>query len=179
MQKNNLVHTLISTWLYYVIYSLKFPMEIGARCYLMDDADRVLLVKHASEQPWVLPWWHIEEWETIYECLEREIHEELWLWITIIWAENVISSHSVAPLPLPISIHKVSYEHRERWPIQKMEYIFFARMSGEVTNIQKEEIYDYTRVEVDDLLEMKPEEEIHEFVQEILDQNIDLLEIIG
>ncbi len=154
-------------------------MEIGARCYLFDSSERVLLVKHASDQPWVLPWGHMEDWETIFQCLEREIHEELWLGITIVGVESVINSHNVATLPLPISIHKVAYEHRERGPIEKMEYVFFARMNGEVTNIQREEIYDYTRVEVEDMLEMNPWEEIHEFVQEILDQNIDLLEIIG
>jgi hypothetical protein len=30
-------------------------MEIGARCYLFDTSERVLLVKHASDQAWVLP----------------------------------------------------------------------------------------------------------------------------
>ncbi len=153
-------------------------MEHSVRCYLFDEDDRILLVKHAADQPWVLPWGHLENDETIYECLEREIQEELWVSMSILGAQNQLSSHHVSPMPLPISIHTVAYEHRERWPVSKLEYFFFARTSEEITELETNEIYDTTWVEIDELLEMETWLEIHEFIQEILEQNIDLLELL-
>jgi len=28
---------------------------------------------------WELPWWHIEKWENLKECLDREMMEEIWV----------------------------------------------------------------------------------------------------
>lgn len=154
-------------------------MEVCARCYLLDSSERILLVKHSDNQPWVLPGWHLEEWETIYECLEREVQEEVWLWITVVWVENVLNAPNIATLPLPISIHRVKYEHRTRGPIEKIEYFFFARVNWEVTNVKNEEIADYTWMEFDEIMELKADEEIHQYTQDILEQNVDLLELIG
>lgn len=52
-------------------------MELSVRAFVLDDDDNILLVKNASEQPWVLPGGHVEDNETIYEALEREIEEEV------------------------------------------------------------------------------------------------------
>ncbi len=52
-------------------------METCVRAFIFDEDDNVLLVRNASDQLWVLPGGHTEEGETIYETLEREIHEEL------------------------------------------------------------------------------------------------------
>ncbi|MBP7847964.1 NUDIX hydrolase [Patescibacteria group bacterium] len=59
-------------------------METCVRAFIFDEDDNVLLVRNASDQLWVLPGGHTEEGETIYEALEREIHEELGLDITIL-----------------------------------------------------------------------------------------------
>ena len=91
----------------------------------------------------------------------------------------MLSADNVATLPLPISIHRVKYEHRTRGPIEKIEYFFFARVNGEVTNNTSEEIVDYKRMEYDEIMELRADEEIHQYTQDILEQNFDLLELIG
>lgn len=154
-------------------------MELSVRCYLLDQSWRILLVRHDDGQLRTLPGGHAEWKETVYDALKREIDEELGLWITLVWVENGISTSNVAPLPLPISIHKVIYEHRTRWHTEKVEYFFFARMNGEISTIDKQEIKEFKWFESDEILEMEEDTEIHGFIQEILDQNLDLLEIIG
>jgi len=162
---------------FYLDYKLR--MEVCARCYLLDSSERILLVKHSDEQPWVLPGGHLEAEETIYECLEREVQEEVGLGITVVWVENTLSAKNIATLPLPISIHRVKYEHRTRGDVDKIEYFFFARVNGEVTNHNNEEIVDYKWMEYDDIMDLKSDEEIHQYTQDILEQNFDLLELIG
>lgn len=128
---------------------------------------------------WTLPGWHVEKWETVYDALKREVDEELGLGITMVWVENSITTSNVAPLPLPISIHKVVYNHRTKGSTEKIEYFFFARMNGEISTVDNQEIKEFKRFEADEVLEMEEDVEIHGFIQEILDQNLDLLEIIG
>lgn len=136
-------------------------------------------MRHADWQLWTLPGGHVEAWETVYEALKREVDEELGLWISLVGVENIVSTSNVVPLPLPISIHKVVYEHRTRGDIEKQEYFFFARMTGEISTLSNDEIQEFKWFEGDEILAMEEDTEIHGFIQEILDQNLDLLEIIG
>lgn len=155
-------------------------MEIAVRGYLFDENERILLVKHAVDQMWVLPGWHLEEQDegNIYACLQREVEEETGLDITIIGPENQITDHHVVAFPLPISIHKVKYEHRTKGKIQRIEYWFFANAFGEYDEIESEEIYDYGWFTADQILEMQENVEVHKSLQQILDQNLDLLELL-
>ena len=153
-------------------------MEITSRAFIFDDDDNILLVKHSQDQMRVLPGGHIENNETMYKALKREIEEELWVSITIIGSDIQFSDHNIVSLPLPVSIHKVQYEHIERGSIEKLEYIFFARIDGNVTEIQEDEIYDWKRASSDDVFAMEWNREIHTFMQEILEQNEDLLELL-
>lgn len=154
-------------------------MELSVRAYIFDEQDRVLLVKHDATQPRVLPWGHVEEGETFYSWLAREIEEELWCRITLVGAENEVSTDDVKPMPLPVSIHRVRYEHRERGPVEKLELFFFARLKGWVEDVRTEEIYEWEWFETDDILDMQNDKEIYAYIQEILEQNIDLLELVG
>lgn len=154
-------------------------MEVCARCYLLDSSERILLVKHDDNQPRVLPGWHLEWGESIYDCLMREVEEEVGLGIIIVGVENVLRDENVAALPLPISIQRVKYEHRKRGPIEKIEYFFFARVTWEVTNNHNEEIVDYKWMDYDEIMELREDEEIHQYTKDILEQNFDLLELIG
>jgi NADH pyrophosphatase NudC (nudix superfamily) len=52
-------------------------------------------------------------------------------------------------------------------------------MNGEISTIDNQEIKEFKWFESDEVLEMEEDVEIHGFIQEILDQNLDLLEIIG
>lgn len=155
-------------------------MEIAVRGFLFDEEDNILLVKHAADQMWVLPGGHLEpqdEWN-VHACLQREIEEETGLDITIIGPENKFSDHHVVALALPISIHKVKYEHRTRGKVQKLEYWFFAHAFGEYDEIDSDEIYDYTRLSADEILKLQWNVEVHKSIQEVLEQNLDLLELL-
>lgn len=154
-------------------------MELSVRCYLLDQKNRILLVRHADWQLWTLPGGHVEAWETVYEALKREVDEELGLGISLVGVESIVSTKNVIPLPLPISIHKVIYEHRTRGSTEKQEYFFFARMTGEISTISNDEIQEFKWFESDEILAMEEDVEIHGFIQEILDQNLDLLSIVG
>lgn len=52
-------------------------MELSVRAYIFNEDERVLLVRHSSDQPWVLPGGHVEEGENFYAALTRELDEEL------------------------------------------------------------------------------------------------------
>jgi hypothetical protein len=81
-------------------------------------------------------------------------------------------------LPLPIGIHKVRYEHRTNGPIEKLEYMFFARAQGEIGQVDEEEIFDWKWISQDEFLSLEPGRETFLSLQELLEQHGDLLEIL-
>ena len=153
-------------------------MDIAVRAFVFDEDDKFLIVKHASWQPWCLPGGHIEEGETMFTALEREMQEEFGLPVTIIWSDTVFSEHTIVSLPLPIGIHKVKYDHRTKWSIEKMEYVFFARTDGEIEQTDEEEIFDWKWVSQEDFLSMDAWRETFASIQDMLEQHGDLLEIL-
>jgi hypothetical protein len=56
---------------------------------------------------------------------------------------------------------------------------FFARLKGVFVDAKSSEIYEYDRFDTDDILDMDPDTEVFAYIQEILDQNLDLLELVG
>jgi 8-oxo-dGTP pyrophosphatase MutT (NUDIX family) len=153
-------------------------MELSVRAYIFDEDERVLMVRHSPDQPWVLPGGHVEENEHFYDALVRELDEELGIKITLVGAENDLSDPQVKSMPLPVSIHRVRYEHRNRGEVEKLEMFFFARLKGAFVDAKSEEIYEWERFESDDLIDMDSAETFP-FIQEVLEQNIDLLELVG
>jgi 8-oxo-dGTP pyrophosphatase MutT (NUDIX family) len=155
-------------------------MEIVARGFVFDEEDRILLVKHAVDQRWVLPGGHLEDEDNgeIHLCLQREIKEELGLDVTILGAECMVTDHHFAPLPLPISIHKLQYEHRKRGKIVRLEYRFLARVFGDAEDVVDDEIYDYQWLSPEEVMQLDPLSEVHKSLQEVLEQNIVLLELV-
>lgn len=153
-------------------------MELSVRAYIFDEDDRVLMVRHSPEQPWVLPGGHVDEGEHFYAALVRELDEELGIKITLVGAENDLSDNRVKTMPLPVSIHRIRYEHRSRGPVEKLEMFFFARLKGDFVDAKSEEIYEWEWFESDDLIDMDSSETFS-YIPEILEQNIDLLELVG
>lgn len=153
-------------------------MELSVRAFVFDTNDNILLVKHAADQLWVLPGGHIETDETMYDALLRELDEELKIDVTIIWSDIQFNDRYLVSLPLPVSIHKLEYEHREKGMIQKLEYVFFARAQGDVGEVDSNEIFDWEWVSFDDFFAMEGNRETYVFMQEILEQNEDLLELL-
>lgn len=153
-------------------------MELSVRAFIIDEQERILLVKHSANQMWVLPGGHVEEWEDIYAALEREITEELALDITIIWSDTIFAERNVVALPLPISIHKVAYEHRTKGDIEKLEHVFFARADETEIEPQEDEIYDRQWIDQDSFHALEGWVEVPTWMQELMEQQEDLLEIL-
>lgn len=118
-------------------------MRKVVRCFLQNDEWKYLLVKHKKSDNWTLPWGHIEENESIFEALHREIKEEFNLQIEILWKNHWFNSDNIIELNLPISIYNIIYKSNKHWIVEKQEYIFNAKITEWNIKIQKEEIDDY------------------------------------
>lgn len=129
-------------------------MRQVVRCFLENDEWRYLLVKHPKSENWALPGWHIEENETIFDAIHREIKEEFNLDIEIIWEKNWFKSDNILEFPAPISIYNIWYNSNKHWFVEKQEYIFKAKIIWWELKIQEEEIeeYDFYKNEI---LELK------------------------
>jgi hypothetical protein len=51
----------VATIRYVIFSSCEIPMELSVRAYIFDEDERVLMVRHSPDQPWVLPGGHVEE----------------------------------------------------------------------------------------------------------------------
>jgi ADP-ribose pyrophosphatase YjhB (NUDIX family) len=57
--------------------------RISIKALIYNDEGRFLLCKE-NTWIWDLPWWGLDHWENIVECIKREIKEELGLDVTYI-----------------------------------------------------------------------------------------------
>jgi len=93
------------------------------------ENDKILLIKKAR-WPYIwmydLPGWGIEYWETIYDCLKREIDEETWAKLMdnqFIWNNEFICDY-MNPKNEPRKSHHIwlyykvnlAYENIKTWP---------------------------------------------------------------
>lgn len=120
-------------------------MKQVVRAFLKNSKWQYLLVKHKGKDYWTLPWWHVEEWETIYKAIKREIKEELNLEIKIHWNTLWLDIENIKEKPSPICTYKIEFE-KENWKkIKKTEFIFLASIKDESKKIkvQEKEIDDY------------------------------------
>lgn len=58
--------------------------RISIKSIIKDKKWDILLMYNEKYWTWNLPWWWLEHWETIENCIKREINEELWLKISYI-----------------------------------------------------------------------------------------------
>ncbi len=114
----------------------------------------------------------------MFSAIQREIQEEFGIGITLLGSDTQFSEHTIVSLPLPIGIHKVSYEHREKGDIEKLEYVFFAHAQDEIDTADPEEIFDRQWIAQEDFFALDAPAETHLFLQELLEQHGDLLEIL-
>ncbi len=120
-------------------------MRQVVRTFLRDENWKYLMVKHIWKKHWSLPWGHIDEGETVYKALKREIREELNLEIKILWDKSWLEIEWIKEKPKPLSIYKIKYCILRDKEVKKLEYIFLSEIkSGEIIIEEKEiEKYDF------------------------------------
>ncbi|MBK1867509.1 NUDIX domain-containing protein [Aestuariivirga sp. YIM B02566] len=57
-------------------FRLRRGMTLGVRIVVLDDANRVFLVRHGYAPGWLLPGGGVERGQTFYDAVERELAEE-------------------------------------------------------------------------------------------------------
>lgn len=121
-------------------------MKQVVRCISLDAWGNILLVRHNENTLWTLPWWHIEEWENLYQAIHREMKEEFNLEITLKWELDEIADGGFEILEYvkPVSVYSISYfSQKMQSDVEKLEYIFLADIQQWEIKVQEEEIYEY------------------------------------
>lgn len=128
-------------------------MKRVVRTFLRNEEWKYILVKHHKKWNWVLPWWHIKNWETIFKTLKREIKEELWLEIKILWNKIWLTENDdLKEKPLPLCIYKLDYKNRMWNTTEKMEYIFLSEIKSWIIKVQEEEIFEFNSFTKEEIL---------------------------
>lgn len=66
----------IKTQLYHIWFLLSRPMTLGVRAVVIDDQNRVLLVRHTYVNGWHFPGGGVDNGETCQDAMLRELEEE-------------------------------------------------------------------------------------------------------
>jgi len=140
-------------------------MQQLVRCFLRNDENKYLLVKHKNKNYWSLPWGHIEKKENIYKALKREIKEELNLNIKILWNKLWINVEWLKEKPAPLCTYKFKYINKKGKQEKRLEYIFLAKIIPWEIILQEEEIDKIYYFSKEELLSKK---EIFSQIKEII-----------
>lgn len=149
-------------------------LPIVVRAFVFNPEWKILMTKHKKDAPWVLPGWHLEWTESIHEAMKRELQEEFGISANFFEMDtNEILHHKGKKLhhfPLPISIYELSYKNAEGKDKSRIEYVFLMETSEEIIKTQEEEIADFSWIDVEDILTMKPNIETYDFIIEMLEK---------
>lgn len=127
-------------------------MHHTVRCFLFNEHGKFILVKHKGKNRWVLPGWHIENDENIVKALKREVKEELWVKIKILWHTLDLEVENLKEYPTPICMYKIEYKKKDDKKEKRYEYIFLAQIkSWEIIKTPIDEISDYKYFSVDEI----------------------------
>lgn len=127
-------------------------MKQTVRAFLRNNTWEYLMVKHVWKDYWSLPGWKIENWETLYKAMKREIKEELNLEIKILWNKIGLNIENIKERPLPICNYTIKFQTENFWKVKRTEYIFLCEIkSGEIVK-QDEEIEEYKFFSKEELL---------------------------
>lgn len=140
-------------------------MRRVVRTFLQDNEWKYLFVKHHKNGSWVLPGGHIEDGESIYKALEREIQEELNLEIEILGTTIWLDIEYIIEKPLPVCIYKIEYSDRKQKERKKLEYIFLSKVKSGNLKCEKDEICDFKLFTKEEIL---AEENMYPQIKQIL-----------
>lgn len=125
-----------------------------ARAFVLNNENRVLLVKHRPEWKWVLPGWHRENDESPHETIKRELKEEFGIEVEFLWKNFETKDIWIEILPLPIDNYIVSWI--VNWNEKNIvEYIFLVKNLSEKITPLESEIFSYKWFSFDEILEKK------------------------
>lgn len=145
------------------------------RAYIFNQDQNILLVKHTKDSKWVLPWWHLEQPETIYDSIHREIKEEFNIDIELFWEVIGLEDDNIVDYPSPVAVFEINYVHQFHGPQSRLEYVFFADYVWWDLAIQENEIYEYKWFSIDDILSMDIENDTYPHIVLVLEKNLELL----
>ncbi len=150
-----------------------------SRTFLLDHNNDILLVKHKDSDIRILPWGHAKQNESPASALRRELKEELWVWIELLWIRNITNDQAIFMQPLPISIHELEYySKRKDAMVRNLEFWYFSRIDTSKEIKTNKEIGDHKRCSILEILSMKVGEEVYQNMVDVLKQNEDLLELL-
>ena len=151
-------------------------MKQVVRTFLFNSEGQILLAQHKPNTPWVLPGGHIEPNENLHEAMLREIREEFSIEAQFFEIDpEEILHHKGKKLhhhPLPIAIYDLEYKNSEGKDKSRTEYVFLMETSDIIKKAQVEEIHDFRWFDPDEILSMKPNTEIWDFIIEMLENII-------
>lgn len=151
-------------------------MKQVVRAFLFNPEGQILLAQHKPNTPWVLPGGHVEAEEALHEAMIREIYEEFWIESQFfeIDPEEVLHHRGkkLSHHPLPIAIYDLEYKNVEGKDKSRTEYVFLMETSDIIKKTQVEEIHDFRWFDPDEILSMKPNGEIWDFIIEMLENII-------
>ena len=132
-------------------------MKQVTRIFLRNKKWEYLLVRHKWNSNWTLPGGHIEEGETIFKAIKREIKEELDLEITLLWNTLWLDIENIKEKPSPICSYKISFEKQNWKTVKKTEYIFLWVIKDENKKIklQEDEIDEYRFFSKNEILHLE------------------------
>jgi 8-oxo-dGTP pyrophosphatase MutT (NUDIX family) len=164
-------------------------LPIVVRAFVFNPEWQILLAKHTPDAPWVLPWGHVEPWESLHEAIERELTEEFGIKATFFEMDSEEILHhrgkKLTHFPLPLSIYELHYTNKDGKDKSRIEYIFLMEVANppvkvkwkenlvtdlHALTLQTEEIAEYAWFEADDILMMQPNSEIYDFIIEMLEK---------
>lgn len=151
-------------------------MKQVVRTFLFNPEGQILLAQHKPNTPWVLPGGHVEAEETLHEAMIREIYEEFWIESQFFEIDPEELLHhrgkKLSHHPLPIAIYDLEYKNAEGKDKSRTEYVFLMETSDVIKKTQIEEINDFRWFDPDEILSMKPNTEIWDFIIEMLEKII-------